>query len=252
MAEYDSIADDYKKSKFAPWRIAVEAHSLFTLLGDVRGQRVLDLACGDGIYSRRLRERGAARVTGVDLSSGMIDLALAEERARPLGIDYRVGAAQDLALAETYDIVFAAYLLNYARSLDELAAFAASIARHLRPGGRFIGINNNPAHSPALYEATRPFGFIKTLAPGATLTNGTPITYTFFQDDHSFSFDNFYLDPAAHATVLADAGLVDFAWQPLQLAPVLPAGGADLPWPHFLADAPVLCFSATRAATSLL
>ena len=251
MAEYDSIADDYKKSKFAPWRVSVEVPSLFTLLGDVRGQHVLDLACGDGIYSRRLRNRGAARVVGVDLSAGMIDLALSEERTRPLGIDYHVGPAQDLALDETFDVVFSAYLLNYARSLDELAAFAASIARHLRPDGRFVGINNNPAHAVARYEATRPFGFIKTLAPSATLTNGTPITYTFFQDDHSFSFDNFYLDPAAHASVLADAGLVDFAWHPLQLASSLPTGSAALPWSEFLADAPVLCFSATRKATAL-
>jgi len=251
MAEYDSIADDYKKSKFAPWRISVEVHSLFTLLGDVRGLRVLDLACGDGIYSRRLHERGAARVVGVDLSSGMIDLALAEERARPLGIDYHVGPAQDLALDETFDVVFAAYLLNYARSLDELAAFAASIARHLRPGGRFIGINNNPAHDPARYEATRPFGFIKTLAPGASLTNGTPITYTFYQGDHSFCFDNFYLDPAAHASVLAAAGLVDFTWHPLQLSPSRPSDSASLPWSEFLSDAPVLCFSATRSPHAL-
>ena len=39
MAEYDSIAADYQKSKFAPWRISVEAHSLFGLLGDIRGAR---------------------------------------------------------------------------------------------------------------------------------------------------------------------------------------------------------------------
>ncbi len=247
MAEYDSIAADYRKSKFAPWRIAVEAHSLFTLLGDVRGTRVLDLACGDGIYSRRLRERGAARVVGVDLSSGMIDMARSEETARPLGIDYHVSSAQDLDLGETFDIVFAAYLLNYARSLDELAAFARSVTKHLRPGGRLIGINNNPAHPPQHYAATRPFGFVKNLPPGTALVNGTAITYTFFQDDHSFQFDNFYLDSHAHASTLADAGLKAFAWHPLQadLAMLSPQDHA-LDWEGFVASAPVLCLSAVR------
>ena len=247
MAEYDSIAADYKKSKFAPWRIAVEVHSLFNLLGDIRGARVLDLACGDGIYSRRLRERGAARVVGVDLSAGMIDLARAEETARPLGIDYHVGAAQDLELGETFDIVFAAYLLNYARSLDELAAFAGAITKHLRPGGRFVGINNNPAHAPERYAATRPFGFVKSLQPGASLVNGTAITYTFYQDDHTFHFDNFYLDPHAHATVLAAAGLEGFTWHPLQANPaVLTPPDRALDWDGFVSSAPVLCFSAVR------
>ncbi|MBC8041121.1 MAG: class I SAM-dependent methyltransferase [Opitutaceae bacterium] len=247
MAEYDSIAADYKKSKFAPWRIAVEVHSLFNLLGDVRGARVLDLACGDGIYSRRLRERGAARVVGVDLSSGMIDLARAEEAARPLGIEYHVGAAQELALGETFDVVFAAYLLNYARSLDELAAFASAVAKHLRPGGRFVGINNNPAHAPELYAATKPFGFVKNLATGASLVNGTAITYTFFQDGHTFHFDNFYLEPQAHASVLAGAGLKDFAWHPLLANPAgLTEQDRALDWDGFVSSAPVLCFSAVR------
>lgn len=243
MAEYDSIAADYKKSKFAPWRVSVEVPSVFGLLGDVRGLRVLDLACGDGIYSRRLRSLGAARVVGVDLSQGMIELARAEENARPLGIDYVTGAAQDLALDERFDVVFAAYLLNYAKSLDELTAFGAAVSRHLAPDGRFVGINNNPAHAPESYAATRPFGFVKSLAPGARLENGTAITYTFQQEGHAFSFDNFYLDADAHAPALARAGLDDFRWHPLQVAP---EADQSLDWDGFRKAAPVLCFSAVR------
>jgi toxoflavin synthase len=247
MAEYDSIAEDYKKSKFAPWRIAVEAHSLFHVLGDIRGARVLDLACGDGIYSRRLRERGAAHVVGVDLSEGMVDLAKAEESARPLGITYHSGAAQDLDLGETFDVVFAAYLLNYARSLEELAAFATAVAKHLKPGGRFVGINNNPYQKPDSYHHTKPFGFIKSIQPGLALENGTPITYTFFQDNHTFHFDNYHLDHDAHAPVLADSGLHDFQWLPLQINhSLIPDEERAHDWDGLLQNPPVLCFSAVR------
>ena len=71
MAEYDAIADEYAASKLLPWRTQVEQPTLFGLLGDVRGKSVLDLACGDGIYARMLADRGASRMHGVDLSSGM-------------------------------------------------------------------------------------------------------------------------------------------------------------------------------------
>ena len=72
--DYDAVAKEYKRSKLAPWRTYMERYSLLKLLGKVRGKSVLDLACGEGFYSRLVRERGAARVVGVDLSSGMIGL----------------------------------------------------------------------------------------------------------------------------------------------------------------------------------
>ncbi|MDE0225208.1 MAG: class I SAM-dependent methyltransferase [Gammaproteobacteria bacterium] len=35
---------------------------------------MLDLACGDSIYTRRFRHAGTLEVTGVDVSEGMIEL----------------------------------------------------------------------------------------------------------------------------------------------------------------------------------
>lgn len=62
-------------SKRLFYRTAVEAHSFLKVLGDVKGLRVLDLACGNGHYTRIIFERGAKEVDGVDLSSEMIHLA---------------------------------------------------------------------------------------------------------------------------------------------------------------------------------
>ena len=83
--DYDAVAEEYKRSKLAPWRTYLERYSLLNLLGEVRGKSVLDLACGEGFYSRLVRERGAGRVVGVDWSSGMIGLAIAAEKKSPLG-----------------------------------------------------------------------------------------------------------------------------------------------------------------------
>jgi 2-polyprenyl-3-methyl-5-hydroxy-6-metoxy-1,4-benzoquinol methylase len=63
------------------------------VIGDPRGMAVLDVACGEGFYTRMLRQRGAARVTGVDLSPAMIDLARLQEAQHELGIEYVVGNA---------------------------------------------------------------------------------------------------------------------------------------------------------------
>jgi predicted RNA methylase len=38
------------------------------LLGDLRDKNVIDLACGEGFFTRSIKWAGAARVVGVDIS----------------------------------------------------------------------------------------------------------------------------------------------------------------------------------------
>src|SRR5690242_20823466 len=73
--DYDRIAEEYREAKRQPWRLHVECFTLCELVGTLRGESVLDLACGEGFYSRVLRRRGAGRVVGVDQSARMIELA---------------------------------------------------------------------------------------------------------------------------------------------------------------------------------
>ncbi|OAI46052.1 methyltransferase type 11 [Planctomycetaceae bacterium SCGC AG-212-F19] len=243
--DYNRIAEDYKKSKEAPWRLHMEQYNFFRLLGDVTGRSVLDLACGEGHYTRRLKRRGAGRIVGVDISARMIELAVAEERARPLGIDYVVADAAKLQLGEPFDFVVASYLLNYAQSTDELRAMADGIARHLKPGGRFVTINDNPAQPPATYPTTRKYGFIKTIA--APLTEGTPITYTCFLDDGgTVQFDNYYLTPTTHLRVLTESGLRHARWHPLQLGEEGEKEFGRAYWQDFLTAQPVMCLDAQK------
>ena len=75
LTDYNPIAEQYKRAKLQPWRSHIEAYTLFALVGDPAGQTVVDLACGEGYYTRLLRQRGASRVIGVDRSPGMIRLA---------------------------------------------------------------------------------------------------------------------------------------------------------------------------------
>ena len=56
----------------------------FRLIGNVKGQRALDLACGEG-YNTRMLARNGAKVTGVDFSKKLIELARIEETREKLG-----------------------------------------------------------------------------------------------------------------------------------------------------------------------
>ncbi|MGA8182244.1 MAG: class I SAM-dependent methyltransferase [Terriglobia bacterium] len=234
--DYDLIAEQYKRSKLSPWRTYIEQYTLLELLGDVRGQSVLDMACGEGYYSRAFKRLGARRVVGIDLSSKMIELARAGEAESRLGVEYVVGDATTYKPDEPFDIVAAAYLLNYADTGEKLFAMCQAVSRSLRPGGRFVTVNNNPSQSPQRFAATEKYGFIKSA--GEELRAGTPITYTILQDGSTFTFDNYYLSISAHEQALESVGLRDVEW----VAPRLSPQWSDDPayWDEFFNDPSII------------
>ena len=88
-AQYDHIGskyDEYAHTATLKW---VECYTFFRMVGALEGKRVLDVACGFGFYTRLLKQRGAAQVTGIDISLEMIRLAHQQEQAEPLGITYQ-------------------------------------------------------------------------------------------------------------------------------------------------------------------
>ena len=234
--DYDLIAEQYKRSKQSPWRTYIEQYTLLELLGDVRGKSVLDMACGEGYYSRIFKSIGARRVVGVDLSSKMIELARANETQSPLGVEYVVGDAITYHPDEPFDIVTAGYLLNYADTGRKLFAMCHAVGRSLKQGGRFVTVNNNPLQSPQRFAATRKYGFIKSAKE--ELRAGTPITYTIFQDGGSFTFDNYYLSISTHERALESAGLHDVEWVAPRLSPQWSKDTAY--WDEFFDDPSVI------------
>jgi 2-polyprenyl-3-methyl-5-hydroxy-6-metoxy-1,4-benzoquinol methylase len=152
-AVYDKFAKQYKASKRLPFRELpfreyIEWYSYNKLLGDVSQKSVLDLACGEGYYTRRIKRKGAGTVVGVDISEKMIRLAKQQEQNHPLEIDYLLGDVMALANIGKFDLVVASYLLNYAQTKEQLLKMFQTIAANLKSGNRFVGINNNPDQPP--------------------------------------------------------------------------------------------------------
>jgi SAM-dependent methyltransferase len=124
----------------------------YHLLGDVRGQTVLDYGCGDGPDTALLAARGA-HVVALDLSPELLDLCELRIAAdAPSGtVQLLCGSAHAIPLPdESVDVVFGHAILHH---LD-LALSAAEVYRVLRPGGR--AIFNEPIRESALVRAIRP------------------------------------------------------------------------------------------------
>ena len=215
--DYDRIAEQYKRARFQPWRTHIELYTLLRLAGDVTAKAVIDLACGEGHYTRALRQWGAARTVGVDLSREMIVLAEAEERRRPLGIEYQVGDVRTLEVPAEFDLAFAAYLLNYAHTAEELTEMCRSVARALRPGGRFVTVNSNPAEPTVAFPAARTYGFSRRVE--GELVEGAPVVLEFFLPEGSFEVTNYYLSAETMEKAFRAAGLREVRWHAPEVSP---------------------------------
>jgi len=107
------------------------------------GARLLDVGCGGGLLCESLVAAGA-RVTGIDLAEGMIEVAKLHAAEQSVDIDYRVADAESVAAAEpgAFDVVTCMEMLEH---VPEPATTVATLGRLVRPGGSvFIStINRN-------------------------------------------------------------------------------------------------------------
>jgi SAM-dependent methyltransferase len=235
--DHGRAAELYRKAKEQPWRSRIESYSFMKRIGDLAGRDVLDVACGEGHYTRKLRQAGAARVVGVDLSERMIELAKAQEGAAPLGVEYRVEDARAIAGAQEFDLVVAAWLLVYARDRTELASMCRGLSSRLRPGGRLVTLIINPdlaAYRP--FPDYSKYGFEVELAD--PVSEGSPVRLTFLLDDDRLDIENYYLPVDAYTSALRDAGFRDVAVHLPELSPS-PEPGDDAPFWAELIEHPI-------------
>jgi toxoflavin synthase len=212
VTDYDEnrIAEQYQQARAQSWRSHAEAYSFMKLIGDVEGKRVLDVACGEGNFTRMLRKAGAAEVVGIDISERMIDLARVQEARQPLGIEYRVEDARAVAEHADFDLVVGAWLLVYAQTRAELLQMCRGLASRLRSGGRFVTVVNNPAvYGFDPLPDYRKYGFELSLADRAV--DGAPTKVILLLEDSTLEIENYYMPVAAYESALTQAGFRDFA-----------------------------------------
>ncbi|KEF61552.1 uncharacterized protein A1O9_03119 [Exophiala aquamarina CBS 119918] len=130
---------------------APEWPTLRKLVGDVKGQRVLDLGCGFGWFARWAVQEGHARsVLGIDLSENMLNRA--RQATETAGIEqgvitYSCGNLEELSLKEReYDLAYSSLALHYLPD-EALRRLLGEIFKGLESDGKFVFSIEHPIAS---------------------------------------------------------------------------------------------------------
>lgn len=231
-ARYDQIGEKYEEyANTATMKIA-ERSMFIELVGALDGERVLDVACGAGYYTRILKQLGAGCVVGSDLSVEMIRLARAEEAARPFGIEYRIADGADLPDLAPCDLVTGVWLLNYAGTVTNLYRLVRDVRARLRPGGRFVSVTINPDYDLARSNMTK-YG-VEVLSDDPT---GDPPTLVgrFMTDPPSEPVVVDHWSRHLYERAFREAGFTSLDWEPYRLPGDLLAEHGEPYW-HDLLD----------------
>jgi len=109
------------------------------LLAVQAGEHILDIACGNGAFSRRLADLGAC-VLGFDFSAPFIECAVGLSDGYGDRIEYRVVDATDrVQLLGLGEAKFEGAVCNMAlMDMSDINVLAECLPRLLCPGGRFV------------------------------------------------------------------------------------------------------------------
>lgn len=132
--QYDKMASWYDRR----WQNYIDKTLTFCLQRSQisEDERVLDVACGTGELAKLILQQNFGQsITGIDLSTKMLQVAKQKCRAYP-NVEFQQATANKLPfLAASFDVVFCASAFHY---FDKAQVALTEIRRVLKPKGRLI------------------------------------------------------------------------------------------------------------------
>jgi 2-polyprenyl-3-methyl-5-hydroxy-6-metoxy-1,4-benzoquinol methylase len=132
---------DYKRSTFMQWvdrkfrsDVFNRYYATFETLTPLEGKRVLDIGCGSGPYMAEAARRGAARVVGLDMAEGMLELARRRVKAGGLAdkCQFVLGVFPQDVPAEIFDYSITMGVMDY---VEDPLVFLTAVAKQVRVCG---------------------------------------------------------------------------------------------------------------------
>ena len=148
------------------------------LLDPQPGEHILDVGCGDGTLTLKIKEAGAD-VVGIDNSLSMIGAARAK------GLDARLMDAADLKFVEAFDAAFSNATLHWV--IDKHRA-ARAIWFALKADGRFAGEMGGEGNLARLREALDDVLVVRGYGPPTYAANWYPSVEQFVELYESVGF----------------------------------------------------------------
>ena len=152
--QFDEIAFLYDELMAAvPYDSWVEYVQCILSKFDYHPRTILDLCCGTGGAGLLLAETGY-QVSGVDISSCMVDIAKRKAAGKGLSVDYCVQDVSSLRLRRRFDLILSLFdSLNYILESSVLQQTFHRISEHLQPGGLLIfDMNTELAFTAGLFD----------------------------------------------------------------------------------------------------
>jgi SAM-dependent methyltransferase len=144
---------------------ALENQFILSQMGPLAGKKLLDIGAGLGESSVYFALEGA-RVTTVDVSTQMVETALALGRKFGVELEGIVSSAEDLNLpSDSYDII---YVANTIHHIHNRAALFEQMRRALKPGGMFF------SYDPLAYNPL--ISVYRRMATAVRTPDETPLT----------------------------------------------------------------------------
>lgn len=147
--DWDNVAQWYDNYLIGEdtYQAQVIAPNILRLIAPQKSQRILDIACGQGYFSRLCAEKGA-EIIGIDQSSVLIEKAKTNAKENEL---YIVGNAETLGSykLEQFDTIFSVLALE---NIKNIPAVMEGVRYALKKDGKVIFVLLHPAFRVPQYS----------------------------------------------------------------------------------------------------
>lgn len=144
---YDENAEAYtahvRDKSDSIYHSLYEKPAMYGMLPDLHGKRVLSLGCGSGEDSEHLKKQGATESIGIDISTGLIEIA---QKSYP-ECTFEVMDMEKLPFPDnSFDFAYSSLAIHY---LEDWTSVFRETHRILKPNASFLFSCNHPITSAA-------------------------------------------------------------------------------------------------------